>query len=245
MAATSRVLRAARVRLAPLRVRRLLRPDGAVVRPPWYDPEHLPAQHMTMPMSAQGAAIEPCVLDPPGHDCRGEWGHLGPMDFAVRVGNLDAAAAALEAEGVQLHGPPQRSMSGRASGGTSTSRAGRELRRRSSRRAIEPRRPARVRPGARHHALAHPRDARACVRHAVDDHEAVEAHAHAAVDAARIPASRGPRCHVTLREQHRCDRLAFVRVHGAPVERQRDRRAALEPVPVREPYGVRAQEPFW
>lgn len=75
--------------------------------PPWYDPEHLPAQHMTMPMSAQGAAIEPCVLDPPGHDCRGEWGHLGPMDFGVRVGNLDAAAAALAAEGVQLHGPLQ------------------------------------------------------------------------------------------------------------------------------------------
>jgi catechol 2,3-dioxygenase-like lactoylglutathione lyase family enzyme len=72
--------------------------------PPWYDPDHLPAQHMTMPMSAQGAAIEPCVLDPLGHDCRGEWGHLGPMDFGVRVGNLDAAAAALNARGVHLHG---------------------------------------------------------------------------------------------------------------------------------------------
>jgi hypothetical protein len=62
---------------------------------------------MTMPMSAQGAAIEPCVLDPLGHDCRGEWGHLGPMDFGVGVGNLDAAATALAARGVQLHGPPQ------------------------------------------------------------------------------------------------------------------------------------------
>jgi hypothetical protein len=59
---------------------------------------------MAMAMSAQGAAIEPCVLDPLGHDCRGEWGHLGPMDFGVRVGNLDAAAAALAAAGVRLHG---------------------------------------------------------------------------------------------------------------------------------------------
>ena len=33
------------------------------------------------------------VLDPPGHDCRGTWGHLGPMDFGIRVGNIDAAAA--------------------------------------------------------------------------------------------------------------------------------------------------------
>ena len=52
--------------------------------PPWYDPGALPTQHMTMPMSAQGAAIEPVVLEPPGHDCRGEWGHLGPMDFGIR-----------------------------------------------------------------------------------------------------------------------------------------------------------------
>ena len=62
---------------------------------PWYDPARLPTQHMTMPMPAQGAAIEPVVLDPPGHDCRGEWGHLGPMDFGIRVSNIDAAAAEL------------------------------------------------------------------------------------------------------------------------------------------------------
>jgi len=74
---------------------------------PWYDPGNLPAQHMTMPMPAQGAAIEPVVLDPPGHDCRGAWGHLGPMDFGIRVTNLDAAAARLASDGVQLHGAPQ------------------------------------------------------------------------------------------------------------------------------------------
>jgi len=71
---------------------------------PWYDPGKLPAQHMTMPMSAQGAAIEPCVLDPPGHDCRGDWGHLGPMDFGIRVGNLEEASASLAAYGVESYG---------------------------------------------------------------------------------------------------------------------------------------------
>ncbi len=74
---------------------------------PWYEPGNLPAQHMTMPMPPQGAAIEPVVLDPPGHDCRGEWGHLGPMDFGIRVANIDTAAAELRADGVEVHGEPQ------------------------------------------------------------------------------------------------------------------------------------------
>jgi catechol 2,3-dioxygenase-like lactoylglutathione lyase family enzyme len=74
-------------------------------RPPWYTGE-LPAQHMILPMPAQGAAIEPVVLDPPGHDCRGEWGHLGPMEFAVGVSNLDRAVTRLREEGVELHGDP-------------------------------------------------------------------------------------------------------------------------------------------
>ena len=76
---------------------------------PWYDPEHLPAQHMTMPMPAQGAAIEPVVLDPPGHDCRGEWGHLGPMDFGIRVTNIDARRRATCAPtGSRCTATPQR-----------------------------------------------------------------------------------------------------------------------------------------
>jgi catechol 2,3-dioxygenase-like lactoylglutathione lyase family enzyme len=74
---------------------------------PWYDPGKLPLQHMTMPMAAQGAAIEPVVLDPPGHDCRGAWGHLGPMDFGIGVANLDAALAGLTADGVAMLGAPQ------------------------------------------------------------------------------------------------------------------------------------------
>jgi catechol 2,3-dioxygenase-like lactoylglutathione lyase family enzyme len=76
-------------------------------RAPWYDPVALPAQHMTMPMAGQGAAIEPVVLDPPGHDCRGAWGHLGPMEFAVGVANLERAVAELRADGVEFHGEPR------------------------------------------------------------------------------------------------------------------------------------------
>lgn len=73
---------------------------------PWYS-EDLPAQHMTMPMPPQGAAIEPVVLDPPGHDCRGEWGHLGPMELAIGVSNLEQGIAALRRQGVELLGEPQ------------------------------------------------------------------------------------------------------------------------------------------
>jgi catechol 2,3-dioxygenase-like lactoylglutathione lyase family enzyme len=76
-------------------------------RAPWYDPERLPAQHMTMPMAPEGAAIEPVVLDPPGHDCRGEWGHLGPMEFGIRVSNLDIAVRELSADGIEVHSDPQ------------------------------------------------------------------------------------------------------------------------------------------
>ncbi len=75
-------------------------------REPWYSGE-LPAQHMTMPMAAQGAAIEPVVLEPPGPDCRGEWGHVGPMELAIGVSNLAAAVAELRAWGVEVHGEPQ------------------------------------------------------------------------------------------------------------------------------------------
>ena len=108
MARTPRVLRAVGLHASfcssrwssSTRWRRGTRPRGTTRQP-------CPTQHMTMPMPAQGAAIEPVVLDPPGHDCRGSWGHLGPMDFAVRVGNIDAAAAQLREWGATVHGAPQ------------------------------------------------------------------------------------------------------------------------------------------
>ena len=73
---------------------------------PWYERE-LPGQHMIMMMSAQGAGIEPCCLTPLGPDCRGEWGHLGPMEFAVGVSNLNAAVRRLQSAGVELVSEPQ------------------------------------------------------------------------------------------------------------------------------------------
>jgi catechol 2,3-dioxygenase-like lactoylglutathione lyase family enzyme len=71
----------------------------------WY-PGDPPDQHMVMLMAAQGAAIEPVVLDPPGPDCRGEWGHVGPFEFAIAVGSLEAGVAELRRAGVELHGEP-------------------------------------------------------------------------------------------------------------------------------------------
>ncbi|MEO9175887.1 MAG: VOC family protein [Gaiellales bacterium] len=73
---------------------------------PWYDRE-LPGQHMVMMLSAQGGGIEPTQLTPLGPDCRGEWGHLGPMEFAVGVANLERACEVLRGEGVELLGEPQ------------------------------------------------------------------------------------------------------------------------------------------
>jgi catechol 2,3-dioxygenase-like lactoylglutathione lyase family enzyme len=72
---------------------------------PWY-PGERPDQHMIMLMSGQGAAIEPVVLDPPGPDCRGEWGHIGPFEFAIGVGKLEQGVERLQRLGVELEGEP-------------------------------------------------------------------------------------------------------------------------------------------
>ena len=124
---------------------------------PWYDPGNLPAQHMTMPMPAQGAAIEPVVLDPPGHDCRGTWGHLGPMDFGIRVANLDARRRASRPTACSCTARRSRSTSVRASGATSTSWSPTATTSSSSRRAIERATRARSRPGGRRPCRREPR----------------------------------------------------------------------------------------
>jgi hypothetical protein len=73
---------------------------------PWYDRE-LPDQHMIMMLSPQGGGIEPCRLTPLGPDCRGEWGHLGPMEFAIGVSNLEQACEYARRRGIELRGEPQ------------------------------------------------------------------------------------------------------------------------------------------
>jgi catechol 2,3-dioxygenase-like lactoylglutathione lyase family enzyme len=71
---------------------------------PWY-PGEPPGQHMIMLLSAQGAGIEPVVLDPEGPDLRGEWGHIGPFEFAVGVTSLERGLAELRDLGVETGDP--------------------------------------------------------------------------------------------------------------------------------------------
>jgi catechol 2,3-dioxygenase-like lactoylglutathione lyase family enzyme len=73
---------------------------------PWYG-ESPPSQRIVMYTSWLGGAIEPVQHTPPSPDCRGEWGHAGPMEFAVGVSNLDAAHSLLMDAGVQFHSPPE------------------------------------------------------------------------------------------------------------------------------------------
>lgn len=68
---------------------------------PWYSGA-LPDQHMILVQPARGAGIEPVQLTPLGPDCRGEWGHVGPMEFAVGVANLERAIERLMADGVEF-----------------------------------------------------------------------------------------------------------------------------------------------
>jgi catechol 2,3-dioxygenase-like lactoylglutathione lyase family enzyme len=73
---------------------------------PWYDRE-MPRQHMILVLPGQGAGIEPVQLHEEIMDCRGEWGHVGPMEFAIGVTNLDQAITQLTASGVQFRCDPQ------------------------------------------------------------------------------------------------------------------------------------------
>ena len=81
---------------------RLLRADAALVRPRDAAPAHDPRA------AGPGAGIEPVRLRAEILDCRGEWGHLGPMEFAIGVTNLDQACNQLRASGVdQFRSDPQ------------------------------------------------------------------------------------------------------------------------------------------
>lgn len=68
---------------------------------PWYSGP-LPDQHMILVRPSRGAGIEPVRLTPLGPDCRGEWGHAGPMEFAIGVSDLEGAIDSLTAGGVEF-----------------------------------------------------------------------------------------------------------------------------------------------
>jgi catechol 2,3-dioxygenase-like lactoylglutathione lyase family enzyme len=75
---------------------------------PWYGPDRaLPGHHMTLFMGGVGAGIEPVRLTPLAGDCRGEWGHVGPMDFGIGVTNLAKACDELARLGIEMHTEPQ------------------------------------------------------------------------------------------------------------------------------------------
>lgn len=64
-------------------------------------------QHIVMMTNYYGAGIEPSQHFPPSKDLRGSWGHLGPMEFAVEVTNIEKACDYLQKKGIELLSPPQ------------------------------------------------------------------------------------------------------------------------------------------
>ncbi|MEI2702260.1 MAG: VOC family protein [Baekduia sp.] len=73
---------------------------------PWY-PGEAPSQKMALLTNPLGAAMEPVQHTPPSPDCRGEWGHAGPFEFAIGVRNLERAAERVLAAGGELRTGPQ------------------------------------------------------------------------------------------------------------------------------------------
>lgn len=70
---------------------------------PWY-PGEAPSQRMALLTNPFGAAMEPVQHTPPSPDCRGEWGHAGPFEFAIGVRNLERATERVLAAGGELRG---------------------------------------------------------------------------------------------------------------------------------------------
>ena len=68
---------------------------------PWYAPRDPPRQRMTLLTHPRGAGLEPVEHIPASPDMRGEYGHLGPFDFGVGVGNLDFALQHLDGLGIE------------------------------------------------------------------------------------------------------------------------------------------------
>lgn len=73
------------------------------------NPWHGKAQGMKIVMlgNYRGASVELVQQIPEVRDCRGEWGHLGPMDYAIEVTNIDKACEELNRKGIELLSDPQ------------------------------------------------------------------------------------------------------------------------------------------
>lgn len=69
---------------------------------PWFAPRTPPSQHMMLLTNPHGGGLEPVQHDPPSPDMRGEWGHVGPFEFAIGARNIELAVAHLRAQGAEL-----------------------------------------------------------------------------------------------------------------------------------------------
>lgn len=73
----------------------------------WFAPRTPPSQRMMLLTNPHGGGLEPVQHTPPSPDMRGEWGHVGPFEFAIGARNLDLAVEHLRGLGVALRGEPQ------------------------------------------------------------------------------------------------------------------------------------------
>jgi catechol 2,3-dioxygenase-like lactoylglutathione lyase family enzyme len=73
---------------------------------PWFAGP-LPRMHWILVLPGQGAGIEPVQQLPETVDGRGAWGHIGPMEFAVGVANIDRACSELGQAGITFYSEPQ------------------------------------------------------------------------------------------------------------------------------------------
>lgn len=62
--------------------------------------------HMELVGNFRGGAIELVQQKPDIKDCRGQWGHLGAMDFQIETTNIEVAYEELKAEGVEFLSEP-------------------------------------------------------------------------------------------------------------------------------------------
>jgi catechol 2,3-dioxygenase-like lactoylglutathione lyase family enzyme len=72
---------------------------------PWFA-RPMPRMHIVFVIPGQGAGIEPVRLYPETLDCRGPWGHAGPMEFAIGVSNLGLVFQELQ-QRVEFYSEPQ------------------------------------------------------------------------------------------------------------------------------------------
>jgi catechol 2,3-dioxygenase-like lactoylglutathione lyase family enzyme len=77
----------------------------------WYEGDERPVQHMLSLGAAKGAGLGPVALAPVGADCRGEWGHLGPYEFAIGVDDLEWGLDELRELGIEVLGEPRSLVS--------------------------------------------------------------------------------------------------------------------------------------